>query len=407
MNVPHIYATFVETRREGITKNVEGLVQALQRRTNGIRLEAPQVRLRDLNHRMTHIRKGREAERIVAKALEDPRTELVHYHVSFAAMGRFGAPVSRRNRKRPIVYHLWNAYYRPGDTFGNPPTKDLLYHRLFNGASQARSAYSRADAFVVSSRFQAEQLRTLGLQQPIHVVPNGVNVDEYRPATPYEKERAREELRLTGHPVVLYYGHLSPWKGFEFFLDALPNFLRAFPDAQILVSHTSYGNRQGQLMRRLNDLGIPDRVRVIGPHHVPTLLAAADVAVVPNVAAVGTALHPNVLLECLSAGVPVIASRVGSIPEAIKEGRTGFLVRPGDAGEITERLSVVCDDDALRRRLGAAAREDVLGRFDWNVVAPQILRVYRDLAATAPRPVPTPATSPKSEAVAEAEPWSA
>lgn len=407
--IPHVYATFVESRREGITKNVEGLVHALQRRNVEARLEAPQVRLRDLNRRTTHLRKGREAQRIVEKALLDARTELVHYHVSFAAMGRYGAPKARRLRTKPVLYHLWNAYYRPDDTFGNPPGRDVLYHRLFNGVSQARSSFARADAFVVSSRFQAEQLRAARLKQPIHVVPNGVNADEYRPSTQSEKEAARAELKLTGYPTILYYGHLSPWKGFEFFLDALPNFLRAFPDAQVLISHTSYGNRESHLQRQLARNEIQDRVRVIGPHHVPTLLAASDVAVVPNVAAVGSALHPNVLLESLAAGVPVIASRVGSMPEAIRDGRTGFLVPPADAGAITERLSLLCDDDALRRRCAAAAREDVLARFDWNVIAPQLLRVYRELVGAAPaaKPVAAPTPSPKKEPVAEAEPWSA
>ena len=89
----------------------------------------------------------------------------------------------------------------------------------------------------------------------------------------------------------------------------------------------------------------------------------------PATAAVGTACHPNVVLEYQSAGVPIVASRVGSIPEALQDGRTGLLAAPGDARDLATRLATLLSDDATRAGLGRAARARAEREFGWDGVA--------------------------------------
>jgi glycosyltransferase involved in cell wall biosynthesis len=83
----------------------------------------------------------------------------------------------------------------------------------------------------------------------------------------------------------------------------------------------------------------------------------------------------------MASGTPVIASRVGGVPEIVRDGETGFLVPPGDVDQLRERLRQVLGDRLLARRLGDNARQDVLERFTWRTVAERCLAAYADLPA--------------------------
>jgi glycosyltransferase involved in cell wall biosynthesis len=82
------------------------------------------------------------------------------------------------------------------------------------------------------------------------------------------------------------------------------------------------------------------------------------------------------LLEAMASGTPVVASRVGGVPEIVRDGQTGFLVPPGDVDTLRDALERVLGDPGLAGRLGANAREDVLNRFTWDRVAQRCLDGY-------------------------------
>jgi glycosyltransferase involved in cell wall biosynthesis len=93
---------------------------------------------------------------------------------------------------------------------------------------------------------------------------------------------------------------------------------------------------------------------------VPEQLAASDVFVLSS----RSEGMPMSILEAMAAGLPVVASAVGGIPEIVRDGETGLLVPPGDADALAAALGRLLDDDGLRRRLGAAGRERALDEFD-------------------------------------------
>lgn len=397
MTILHTYATYVSTQREGITRNIDGLVGALARRGAAVRMDSPRMRLQALNKRSAHIRGGWDARRRIAVARDDGTAELVHYHASVAAMGAWSRLRRQTRRARlPLLVHLWNALYRPHPSHAWAPLADRLIHRIANGPIPASIGLAGADSIIVSSRFQARQLQAIGLPQSVHVIPNGIDLDAYRPPTAEERTEARQALGLNGDPVLAYYGHLSSWKGVDVLLDALPTVLARVPRAKVLIAHTTYGNSKRALADLLDARGIRDRVHVLGAVHVPTFLHAVDVLAIPSVSAVGTACHPNVLLEGLSAGRTVVASAVGGNGEALRHGATGLLVPPGDPAAWADALVVALGDDDLRRRMGAAARRDAEERFDWDLAASRVIDVYRRLGAgrhdLRAAPAPTPAT---------------
>lgn len=383
MTVVHTYATFVPTLVEGISKNIDGLCRGLRRNGVPAVLDAPAVALADLNDRRHLLRLGREAGRRAAQAAADPATALVHFHVSLPSMARFANAARRVPNGAPVLLHAWNAF-RQGPAPPAVPRLDRAAHRIANGALAARFGFGGRGQAVVSSDFQRRQLDAIGWPGETHVVPNGVDLERNRPAGPEERERARRELGLGDGPVLLYYGHTSPWKGLGTLLEALPAVLAQEPRAQAVLALTAYGGPADWVHERIRRAGLQGRIVVRGTSHVPSLHAAADVASVPCLAEVGTACHPNVLLECMAAGLPVVASRVGSIPEVVTHRRTGLLAAPGDAADLAGRLLELAADGRLRRRLGDAARSTMETGYGWDAVAKRMQAVYRLVAPSSP-----------------------
>lgn len=403
MTVAHVHGTFVPSLTEGISANVHGLCAALNRAGVDARLEATPVELAGLNRRSSVALGAWHASETARRAAERPGTDLVHVHASLPVTA-LAARRARRPGGPPVLAQLWNAH---AESRGRPapvPRMDRLAHRLFNGPEAARLGVEGLHDLVVSSRYQARQLRHLGFPGRIHRVPNGVDTARFRPATPAEQEDARAALGVDGDPVILYYGHTSSWKGLSVLAEALPRVLRQHPRATVLLSLTSYGAGTAPLLASLARARLAGRVVVHGPGHVPQLHAAADLAVLPAPAAVGTACFPNVLLECMAGGVPIVATAVGGLPEVVQDGRTGTLARPGDAGDLAARLSQLADDPVQRRRLAAEARRLIERDFSWDAVAQRMADVYRLLvpdlvvADAALPPAPPSALLPPSSA---------
>lgn len=399
MTVVHVYGAYVPGRTEGISANVHGLCAALGRAGAHVRQDCVPTDLRSLNSRRTLAASALRGARCVRRARQDPATTLVHHHVgllSTAIPARLGTGTARGTANRaPVLVHAWNAHYEQGTATAALPRGDRLAHRIANGPEATALALRRIEDLVVASRHQARQVEALRYGGRLHVVPNGVDLGARRPRTPEETEAARRGLGLDGDPVLLYYGHATPWKGLRTLVAALPAVLRGNPRAQVLLSLTGYGRDHAWVEGEVRRLGARDRVVRVGPSDVGRLHAAADLAVLPAPAGVGTACYPNVLLECLAGGVPIVATSVGCVPEVVQDGRTGLLAAPGDAGSLARRLGELAGDPVLRRRLAAEARRTMESGFGWDSVAHRMLAVYRSIGVDAvprPRP-PRPATA--------------
>ena len=383
MKASVIYPTYVHDLVEGVSKNVHHLRESLNERGVEAVDASPRVDVGQMNKKSVYVTQGVRAFHRVREALRDPTVDVVHYHVSIPGMAAWAAlaRASTRSRK-PIVLHMWNPWFDARDVHVDAG-REASYHRVFNGAITTRPFLHAFDHIVVSSEYQRRQLDARGYDD-VGVISNGVALDQYQPppsdATPYN---ARRELGLpTDKTLLLYYGHLTPWKGVRVLGDALPKALADNEDAHVVIARTHYGKDEAALRHRLHELGVLDRVTFLGICDVPLLLQAVDCGVVPATAAVGTACHPNVVLEYHSAGVPIVASRVGSIPEAVDDGVSGLLANPGDAEDLGEKLHRMLADAQLRRRLGEGARARAENVFDWRFVARDYEGTYARAASS-------------------------
>ncbi|HET8872328.1 MAG TPA: glycosyltransferase, partial [Gaiellaceae bacterium] len=142
-----------------------------------------------------------------------------------------------------------------------------------------------------------------------------------------------------------------------------------------------------RLEQEINALGVTERVRLLGERYdVPKLLADADVFVLSS-ASEGM---PVSVLEAMAAGLPVVSSRVGGVPELVVDGETGILVRPGDASALAAALSGLITDPAKRRSLGAAGRARAEERFDLEPFRRAHVELYSRELARRGLPVPAP-----------------
>lgn len=219
------------------------------------------------------------------------------------------------------------------------------------------------DAFIAVAdshgEFLAKHLRIN--RDRVAVIPNGVDTQEFAPIS--DVTSIRRELGVgPTDPVVGIVAALRPEKNHELFLDMAARVIRELPSARFLI--VGDGPQRAELESRASDLRIVENVMFLGSRSdVPELLAAMDVfALTSHIEA-----NPVSILEAMSAGKPVVATNVGSIHEAVAEGRTGHLVTPGDAYQFSDRILRLLNAPRTRQTMGAAAREAVTRR--WSIEA--------------------------------------
>ena len=195
---------------------------------------------------------------------------------------------------------------------------------------------------------------------------------------------ARRALGVAPHAeVVLFFGQVRAYKGFADLVEAFAEVAAHRTAAELHVLARPHGPIEGHLTR-LQRLGLSGRTRVrlgfFPLEELITSVRAADVVALPD----RQADQSGAVVLALGQGVPVVATRVGAIPEVVRDGESGLLVEPGDRAALTERLERVLGDPDLRDRLrgGARAASDRLPR--WTDVAEQTLAAYGRLATPAP-----------------------
>ena len=277
------------------------------------------------------------------------RADLVHTHHMRSTPSRVAA-LTARARRRPAV--VTDHGLQGGDWGG-------LLPRLF-------------DRFLAVSSYSARELRLP--PRRTRVIYGGADPLRYAPDPAISRDGA------------LFVGRLTPHKGVDRLIDALPTGARLRIAGS--VGHDPHlPERDYPLL--LHQLAAGRDVEFLGPvadDDLPSLYRTAAVLVLPSVhrTCYGRAIRVSellglVVLEAMMSGTPVIASRLGGLPEVVRDGETGFLVEPGDVAELGDRLQQLLGDPGLAARLGQNARALALERFTWQACADRCLAAYAEL----------------------------
>jgi glycosyltransferase involved in cell wall biosynthesis len=198
-------------------------------------------------------------------------------------------------------------------------------------------------------------------KERVAVIENGIDLAQWPGVNPARRRDARDALGIdAAQPVVTMIAAMRPEKAHDVLLAAVAGLAGDGRPVRVLLAGD--GPRRSELETIAEQRGIRDRVDFLGIRRdVARLLHASDVVVLPSRAVVETL--PLSVLEAMACGAPVVASRVGSVPDVIEDGRTGRLVEPGDAGALARAIAATLDDGAGSARMADAARARVETRY--------------------------------------------
>ncbi len=252
-----------------------------------------------------------------------------------------------------------------------------IAERYWMTAIASAIAFGAANAVTAcSTDLFMRGLRLGACPEKSYVIPYGINVEEFRP-NPAARTQVRTELNLPDDaPMVLGLGRLVYKKGFDVLLNSWPYVLYAHPRALLVIA--GYGDLRDALQEQAINLGIAAQVCFPGQldrSRVADYIAATDVFALPIVRHGADGL-PNVLLEAMGAGRPVVASRVAGVPDVIDDGTHGLIVPERDPQELAHAINRLLDDGELAARLGAAARRRIEQELTWDQTAARFEHVY-------------------------------
>lgn len=289
-------------------------------------------------------------------------------HLLWPLLPRLDARALTRLRRRGVrtVVSVHNPERRPGDPARSTRLEPLL------AAAELLVAHGGAAAEALAGR--------LGSAEAVRTVPLAAT----RFATERHADRADARRRLglaDGERLALFFGHLRPYKGLETLLAAFERVATQLPDARLLVSGTPSMPTES-LERRAARGALGGRVRFelryLAPGEADLRFAAADLVVLPYLAASQSA----VLARALGYARPVIASDVGGLAEMVRDGVTGRLVAPGEAGALAEALVATLGDPARLDAYGAAAARLAAERFSADRQVAALVALYGELPSS-------------------------
>lgn len=351
----------------GVQSHVLQLARVMHERGHGVSVLAPSSPDADLpdyvvsggkavpipyNGSVARLRFGPATHRLVKRWLADGQFDVLHLHEPNApSLSMLALNIA----EGPIVATFHTSTTKSWTLTVFEPILRPMHEKIVG-----RIAVSD-----LARRWQMEALGSDAVE-----IPNGVDVALFADAP-----------RLAGYPragrSVLFLGRYDePRKGMAVLLRALPRLVERFPELEVLVvgrgDEEELGERAGPLAGHLRFLGqVDDRQKA-------SAMRSADVYCAPHT---GGESFGIVLVEAMAAGTPVVASDLDAFRRVLEDGAAGLLVPVDDAEALAAGLIEVLEDDGLRRRYIEAAF-DAVRRYDWSVVARQIMLVYETVSGS-------------------------
>lgn len=260
--------------------------------------------------------------------------------------------------RRKVIIHLHGGYFAEFYRKTSPLMRWII-----------RFALGGADRAIVLGRSVQNAFEGILPAERICVVPNGI------------PDSCKEGLQcaLNEHPsTLLFLSTLMEEKGALDLLRALPNVRERAGNLRVIFAGEWYLQRDKETAERIiKKSGIGSWTEFagpVGPIKKQELLENSDVLVFPTKYPFEG--HPYVILEAMAAGLPIISTNIGCIPEMVENGVNGFLIEPGDVEGLAEKVCLLLADEALRRRMGQASRERFLAEFTFEKFSERIRAVF-------------------------------
>ena len=241
------------------------------------------------------------------------------------------------------------------------------------------SLVRQCSAVIAVSRFTAESVRRhLAVKAGrISLVQNGIDASEFEDGNP---ERFRREFPRLGEKIVLFVGRLERSKGLDYLIPAFASVNSRVEGATLAIVGSGSESYVNELKARARAVGVGDRVFFTGRISQRLLVdayAASSLVVLPSLME-GFGLT---VLQSMAAGKPCVATRVGAIPEIVRDGESGLLVNPADPRELGDAIARVLLDPGLATALGRKGKETVRSDYTLETMVRRTVEVYKGLMA--------------------------
>jgi glycosyltransferase involved in cell wall biosynthesis len=329
------------------------------------------VRIDELGREISPLRDLLATIRL-ARLIRKERPQILHTHTAKAGtVGRVAALLAG-SRKPPIVVHTFHGHVLRG-YFG--PVRTLLFRLL------ERWLAAGTTALVAVSPQVRDDLVALGVapRERFVVIRLGIELDERVAPKQNGRGESRRYLGIPGDRFTVgWIGRMTAVKRTD---DVLVAFKRLRDDGlDAVLCMVGDGPDRVQLEQRAHELGLARDTLFLGyQEDVAPFYAAFDALVLPS----GNEGTPVSVIEALAAELPVVATRVGGVPDVVQDGEDGFLVEAGATDDLADRLGRLARDPALRARMGKHGRERVLPRYAVERLVEDVDELYRSLLSAA------------------------
>jgi glycosyltransferase involved in cell wall biosynthesis len=292
----------------------------------------------------------------------------------------YGFPVAlkKRSQEKPFVHvvhgPLLDEYEQAQQNQEGFRSRlaNMFMKRL---AGLEKKTAEQATLIVAVSKYSAEKIvKHYNVSAAkIRVVPNGVDTERFKPEE--NSAETRKQFGLRDEPCVLFVGGLVPRTGLTYLVEAAKKIVKEKANAQILI--VGDGPLRTPLNGAIGSAGLVDNFRFLGSlkdSELPKIYNCADVFVLPSVQE-GQGI---VLLEAQASEVPVVAFGSGGVNEAVRDGKTGLLVKSGDTNGLAEVVIELLNNKPKRANLGQNGRRYVEENYTWDITTKKMLEVYRE-----------------------------
>lgn len=303
--------------------------------------------------------------RELRKLMRKEGFDLVHAHHAFTPTPLLSLEASERLGIPSVLTSHSITFANSSDLIWGKVSQVLPFKRYINMADRVIAVSNSAAEFI--ERFMDKGEAT--------VIPNGVDVKKF-----YEPDPVSMKVfnpTVFKHPMILGVGRLSFRKGFHLLVESMPRVLKRHPGARLYVA--GKGSMTRFLSLLAESLGLEDTVELMGyvpDAALPWLYKVCDVFVLPSISAEAFGIT---LIEAMATGKPVVASRIGGVPEIIEDGVNGLLFEPWDSRGLSEAVNTLLENPEMAEDLGRRGHQSAECNYSWPRVASQIEEIYREV----------------------------
>ena len=303
----------------------------------------------------------------IFRILLTSKPDIVHTHTSKAGiLGRLAAWMARV----PIIIHTPHGHVFYGH-FGRSLSRIFLQMEKLLGRITHHQIALTPEEY---NDYLSLRVSKLSNTTVIH---SGVDLHRFSNGA-QQRTKKRKELRIPADSLVIgYVGWLIPIKGVTYLVSAVAKVTEKYPKSLLVLvgKGDDKGEEEVKLKEQVKNLGLADKVRFLGWRpDVDEIMGCFDIFVLPSL----NEGMGRVLVEAMAAGLPIVASRVGGIPDLVKDGKNGLLVPPEDASALETAISDLLADKMKRKRMAEAGKK-MCRQYSAEAMVEQIDNLYTEL----------------------------